>query len=308
MAVAFGTMPLSLLESTLPLFLFILAREGRRFLTKRHLALFKRPLSEHNPVLSVMLGVSMFVCGAPLLIKFFLPVLPVGPMIHSYLDKLNDLHEVPVFRWLYWCLTIPICAATLVLARRYWIQHEQSAWEMHRPAVPVSDKVSGDELRVLRPSRLRHLGFAALFATPTVYAIWITANGDRIDWITWLVVFASVPFISLALAMLLFHNRLGLEIGPNGFTLRYLFRARAFRWADVDTFFVTSLGRNKMVVFNYSPEYRGPKVVRQKVSPYLAWALPDRFEGALPELYGMSAESLADLMNHYKLRNCGGQD
>lgn len=299
-AIAIGVLPLALLESSLPFYLFLLAWQGRRFLNQRHQTLFREPLRRHHAALSAMLGVSMFVSVAPSFfftkfqLQFWKPIPAETVMVHV----------------LYWCLTLPIYAATLVLASRYWIQQQQRGWERHS-SEPPSDaaKSNGSDAEILRlgPSRLKMLGFVAGLAFFSLLAAGKAAEANskgevHISWILWFgaIVFGLVTL--LLLGVLLLSHRLGLEIGPNGFTLRSFFRAQSLRWADVDTFFVASIFRNNMVVFNYSPEYRGPKVFAYKSPGYLAWAVNKRFDGIIPNPSGMGAEDLADLLNQYKVR------
>jgi serine/threonine protein kinase len=303
-AIAIGMLPLEILSWCLPFYIYILAWQGRRFLNRRHQALFREPLSRHNPVLSVMLGVSVFVSGA----HTFLPILLLTFRREWVPTKYGYPDVVP--HWL-WCLTTPLYAATLVLARRYWIQQKLRGWETHGsepPAGPAKRYVNGAEMLRLRPSRLKMLGGMAFFAVFTLLAAWMAANDSLFgglaffSWILWSCAINFGLCTLLFLCVLPLSHRTGLEIGPNGIMVRSLFRAHSLRWADLDTFFVGSIFRNKMVVFNYSPDYRGPKVLGFKAPGYLPWAVTDRFDGLIPDLYGMSAGDLADLLNQYKAR------
>lgn len=302
-AIAIGVLPLSMLNSGLEVFIMILAGQSKRFLNKRHQTLFQEPLRRHHPALSVMLGVSTFVSLAPALFLFaglnyepWKPIPAKTVMIHV----------------LYWCLTLPIYTATLVLARRYWMQQQQRGWERHgseRPANYAKRNLADSERLFLRPS-LRQMPFGAVagIAFFALFSAWMASSDDWtyglafLRWIFWFCAIVLGLAILLCFAVLPLRHRVGLEIGPNGFTVRGLFQAKSQGWADVDTFFVATLFRSEMVVFNYAPEYRGPKVLANKLPRYLAWAVTSRFDGFIPGLYSMSAQDLADLLNHYKAR------
>jgi serine/threonine protein kinase len=299
-AIAIGVIPLKLLELILPLFLCTVIRQGGRFLSQRHLALFREPLSQHHPGLSLMLAVSLFVSGAHAFLPFFLRSRREGVDLLSNVDP----------HWL-WCLTIPLYAATLMLVRRYWVQQKDRDGETHGSALPADaakGKVSGGEILRLRPSRLRMLGGLAAAAIFTLLMAWEAANGTLtshlafLRWIFWLGAIVFGLCTLLGLGVLLLSHRVGLEIGPDGLTWHSLVGVKSLRWADVDTFFVGRVFRNQMVVFNYSPEYRGPKVLQFKMPRYLAGVVTSRFDALIPDLYGMSAEALADLLNQYKAR------
>jgi hypothetical protein len=116
------------------------------------------------------------------------------------------------------------------------------------------------------------------------------AAGELIGW------FVAVFFglCTLVLMASLLPNASYLRVSPDGFTMCSLFRAHSFRWSDVCGFSVGRVGVNRMVVFDFSDEFRGTPRLR-KVAIALAG-----HEGALPDSYGMPLEALARLMNEYR--------
>jgi hypothetical protein len=150
-----------------------------------------------------------------------------------------------------------------------------------------------DDVRVLRPSRVKVLGLLLLTALFTATGTWMITRREPAGWV--LVAFFGLGVIIFA--VLLLPNNAYLRLEPEGFTVCSMFRAHTSRWADIDCFCVGVIGHNRMVVFNYSAAYRKHQSSR-KVARALAG-----FEGALPDTYGMSAGELADLMNQYRGRH-----
>jgi len=92
-----------------------------------------------------------------------------------------------------------------------------------------------------------------------------------------------------------------LRVGPNGFTIRSLFRSHSYRWSDVRGFGVGRVGVKWMVVFDFTDEFQGTPRLR-KISVALAG-----HEGALPDSYGMPLEALAELLNEYRDQGTNSQ-
>lgn len=267
--------PLRQLESFFGASILILAWQGSTFLNKRPLASVKGPLGKQYRALSAMLSFLMYSSAVLFVISELAPKLLGMPIVH----------------WLYWCLALAtlIYAAALVFVSRNRICDEREGWQPRGSQVPAADAVSGYERRVLRPSRLKILGMTAVFAALTLSAAGMAAKGA---WVIWLsaAVFGLITLLLVALSLL--SNRTGLAFGPDGLTQYRLFRPATWRWAELGSFRVGSRGN---VVFNFSPEYRGPKA-----SGYVARVLTDGCDMFLPDLYGMRAEDLADLLNKYK--------
>lgn len=87
-----------------------------------------------------------------------------------------------------------------------------------------------------------------------------------------------------------------LHLAPEGFTFCSLFRAHTVRWDDVREFGVVSISFNRMVTWNFTPEYRATKPGRA-----LSKSLSG-YEAALPDTYGLKAQELAELMEELRRR------
>jgi hypothetical protein len=87
-----------------------------------------------------------------------------------------------------------------------------------------------------------------------------------------------------------------LHLAADGFTICSLFRAHTVRWAQVREFAVIRVGPNRMVGWNYTPDYPGSGRARA-VSKLLAGC-----EAALPDTYGMKPQELAKLMESLRQR------
>jgi hypothetical protein len=79
-----------------------------------------------------------------------------------------------------------------------------------------------------------------------------------------------------------------LALDREGFEMRALFRTTRFRWSDIRTFGVATVGVQSMVVFTYTEPYR-------REHPAARRAFHD-IEGALPDSYGHTPEQLAALL------------
>jgi hypothetical protein len=143
---------------------------------------------------------------------------------------------------------------------------------------------------VLRPGRLKWAGLCLLFLLFTVMGVWLGLGGDRIGWAC-AVVFGLGILISVA-SML--PNASYLWLTDEGFTMRTLYRTHTFRWQDVTGFGVGWVLTNKMVMFNFEPEYRRTPRLRSLNVGLVG------YEAGLPDNYGMTHEALADLLNEYK--------
>ena len=82
-----------------------------------------------------------------------------------------------------------------------------------------------------------------------------------------------------------------LEVRKNDFVIVSIFRKSTVAWNDVAGFRVASPNRRKTVGWAYASGYTGQQAGR-KIAAVLAG-----IEGALPDTYGMKAETLARLMN-----------
>lgn len=85
-----------------------------------------------------------------------------------------------------------------------------------------------------------------------------------------------------------------LKLTEEGFEIKNLFRTNFIYWEDVNQFSTGYIGKNRMVMFDFSPKHK-----KFESGKRIAKSLSGR-EGALPNNYGMKAEELAKLMNHWR--------
>lgn len=112
----------------------------------------------------------------------------------------------------------------------------------------------------------------------------------------WLV----VAFFGLGVLVALFQlfgNRSYLLLTPEAYTIGSPIRSATVRWSDVDSFSVSRLGYNRMVMVNYAPEHEARSTLRHFNRVLVG------HDAALPDTYGMGAERLAALMNEWKARH-----
>lgn len=85
-----------------------------------------------------------------------------------------------------------------------------------------------------------------------------------------------------------------LKLERNGFTFCALFRSHTVRWEDVREFDVTQVVLNRMVGWNFVHGYRPAEKTRA-----LSHSMSG-YESALPDTYGLKAEELAQIMEHWR--------
>ncbi len=124
----------------------------------------------------------------------------------------------------------------------------------------------------------------------TLEGAWLISRGDNIGW------FASILFGlgCIVFILLLIPNSAYLQISEKGFEVRSLFRNHFTPWEDVEEFGSGYIGRNKLVIFNYSQNHNKYSLVK-KIGRSISGV-----EGALPDTYGKSAEELAELLNEWR--------
>jgi hypothetical protein len=99
--------------------------------------------------------------------------------------------------------------------------------------------------------------------------------------------------LSLVNLVRLFPNSSYLKLDEVGFTICSLFRAHSYRWSDVSGFTIGWIARKKMVMFDFSDDYKASSRLRKFN------LLVSEHEGALPDTYGKSHEELVDLLNNF---------
>lgn len=144
---------------------------------------------------------------------------------------------------------------------------------------------------IIRPKRLKFLKLLAISTGFVVLGAFLIREGEPIGWAT--VLFFGVGIIVFSLMLL--PGSAYLKLDRDGFTICSLYRSHSARWDEVERFEVGSFKGRKMVFFNFSNSHRGREFLR-KLSSAIAG-----YEAALrPEIYGLSAEQFAALMNDWR--------
>jgi len=103
--------------------------------------------------------------------------------------------------------------------------------------------------------------------------------------------------LGLPVFALQFHPKAAyLHLAADGFTFCSLFRAHTVRWEYVREFAVIYVGPNRMVGWNFTPDYPATgraRAISKSLSGY---------EAALPDTYGMRPEELVGLMESIRQR------
>ena len=103
--------------------------------------------------------------------------------------------------------------------------------------------------------------------------------------------------VGVIIALVTLHpNSTYLILDKSGFTFSTMFRKAYFPWNQIQSFVVARVSLNKMVGWNFIPEYSGYQAAR-KINTGLCGA-----EAALPDTYGISAEELVEVMNTLRTR------
>ncbi len=87
-----------------------------------------------------------------------------------------------------------------------------------------------------------------------------------------------------------------LTLNEQGLLFASLFRKHFVAWSSVQSFEPVTIHLNKMVGWNYSPEFRESAGLR-RVSSALAGV-----EAGLPDTYGMPAEKLSEILNELRVK------
>lgn len=91
-------------------------------------------------------------------------------------------------------------------------------------------------------------------------------------------------------------NSPSLKISEKGFNIKSIFRSSFTKWNEVGQFKTGYIGKNKMVVYNYSQNYN-KNVTSRTISREMTGV-----EVAIPDTYGKSPEELAKLLNEWRER------
>lgn len=140
---------------------------------------------------------------------------------------------------------------------------------------------------VLYPSRWRSTLLLLISLAFVAGGIWLVQEGKPFGYVCIGLLGLGVP---LSLAKL--HPRVSyLELRKDGFTFRSLFRTHRVPWAQVRSFGVMPIGRERLVAWNYVPSQpvgsRSAELSRQVTG----------YQAMLPDSYGMRPQELADLLS-----------
>ena len=105
-----------------------------------------------------------------------------------------------------------------------------------------------EHTQVFRPSRIRVVGLLLVSAAIVACGIFMGSVGQQLGWLA--IAFFGLGVVVFALKLL--PSCSYVRVGPDGFTVRSLFRSRSCRWSDVDVFKVAQLRRQQMVVFSFA--------------------------------------------------------
>jgi hypothetical protein len=145
---------------------------------------------------------------------------------------------------------------------------------------------------VLRPSRGRAIARFLFWLAVTILYIWLLVLYPDCFLMWALAVVCGL--LALAALRRVFDQFSCLRLTANGFTVYDRAGVIAFGWSDIREFRVGARGR--MVLFDYASGSAETAAAR-KIAVFLAGG-----DGALPDLYNMTARELADLLNEWRQR------
>lgn len=141
----------------------------------------------------------------------------------------------------------------------------------------------------LKPSKLKWFAITLIGVLFTAGGGMMIAEGNQVakGW------FVTLFFALVGLVGLLQLTGIGtyLKLGPDGFEAKSLGQGHHVAWVDCSEFSVSSLHRNKMVVFTRRADTGRLASANMAVLGAAS---------ALPDTYGLTAERLAELMNAYR--------
>jgi hypothetical protein len=131
------------------------------------------------------------------------------------------------------------------------------------------------------------------------------ASGDRVHAYIYVTLCAFGALVSF---LQLIPGSSFLQLTPEGFTVRTMWRTRSIRWSDIEHFGVAEVStvhglrrqRHQMVGYDFSASYPGEGSTLRNLNRKLSG-----FEASLPDNYGWNYEELADHLNKLKARFTG---
>ncbi|PIY80609.1 MAG: hypothetical protein COY80_02040 [Candidatus Pacebacteria bacterium CG_4_10_14_0_8_um_filter_42_14] len=142
----------------------------------------------------------------------------------------------------------------------------------------------------LYPSKRKLLLLLILSLVFTGIGLAMLVSGERTGWF----VFGFFGLCSAVFVISMLPGASYLRLKSEGYDICSLFKTHSVKWRDIGPLTVGTISGNKMVVFDYSPNYTEHVSSRQ-----LAKNLTG-FEGALYNTFGMSTEELAGVMNEWR--------
>lgn len=124
----------------------------------------------------------------------------------------------------------------------------------------------------------------------TACGIWVVLAGQIMG--SLLAFFCGVGVLVFAVKLL--PGCSYLQLDEQGLTFCEMFRPHFYRWSDLGLFEVGTVGRRRMVVFNFSADYSESPRLRAAALSMTG------HEGALVDSYGLLPEALAVLLNEYR--------
>ncbi|WP_321478113.1 hypothetical protein [uncultured Paludibaculum sp.] len=149
--------------------------------------------------------------------------------------------------------------------------------------------------RILYPGRLRTLFLAVACAVFTLMGL--SAGGSGLLWALLAGIGAFIFFTSLL------PSAAWLKLDAQGFTYRIAFREHRHNWANIRSFGVLTrrylgiIPVSRIVCFTFTEEHKKTKSLLLRMATVIA-----RYDGQLPDNYGMKARDLAALMENWRLQ------
>jgi len=170
------------------------------------------------------------------------------------------------------------------------------------PALPIENDRT-DTLK-LKPSRVKWVALMLTFIALAggMAALYIYSEAPKTHESFMIVGFMVAFFVAGALlcALNLLPGRTYLLLTREGFTVRTLFKTRAYSWREVESFGAFSHRGVTLVVFTLSREgrLRFPESGFGKLNKAVSGG-----DHGLPDTYGIGADELVQLMNRWKAQS-----
>ncbi len=139
----------------------------------------------------------------------------------------------------------------------------------------------------IRPTYRKELAFAGALAVLGVVSIALIPVGHILGWL-------GLPIFALAIFLFAYAlpSSSCLTLTPEGLVARQCFRSTFYKWSEVTEFAPGNIGDFDVVVFNFTEEHQLHRRSRRPSgTQYIVGA----------HRYGHSAESLAEILNSWRL-------